>query len=259
MRRSSKTTLIVCAAAVLVAAVCIFVWLQLQKKRVLPVPILVYHNLGQYDQEGWIAPASFKAHIGYLHENGYKSVLPSDLAANRAWGKPLPRKPVIITLDDGYLNALIDGEPVLRKHGFRGIIYVDPSLIGDSIGTRREHNGSICLIWPEISSMLERRTITFGLQGGSTNVAQLTGELEQHLAAFEQHTGFRPTSFLFPDGKGDGQFVPALQQTGFRTAVTDSDATAFSGPDAELFSLPRLHVSPEREDLIRRLRSAALY
>ena len=64
--------------------------------------ILMYHNFVEGDGEGcddWSLPVSrFREDLQWLSDHGYKTVLPSQLAA----GEPLPRRAVMITFDDGY-------------------------------------------------------------------------------------------------------------------------------------------------------------
>ncbi len=45
-------------------------------------------------------------------------------------GGPLPRKPVVISFDDGYLSHYTHAKPVLRKLGWPGVLFLEIKSIG---------------------------------------------------------------------------------------------------------------------------------
>ena len=88
------------------------------------VPILLYHSVlsdsaraGDYV----VSPAVFRADMDYLRSHGYTAVFLSQLYAYETAGTPLPEKPVVITLDDGYLNNLTNVLPILRETDMRAV------------------------------------------------------------------------------------------------------------------------------------------
>ena len=144
------------------AAVCAL-WLRAGQRATRPVPVLMYHAVGDTADSPWCVPVdTFRSQIASLRELGYATILPSDLAARRKWGKPLPRKPVVITFDDGYLCNLSIIEPILKENGFRAVIFLITALVSETDAGRREYEGKKCLAWPEVSAMQKRGTFVFG-------------------------------------------------------------------------------------------------
>lgn len=70
------------------------------------------------------APDAFRRVLGYLHRHYGIITLDDHLS-----GKPLPAKPVVVTLDDGHIgnHALI---PVLREFAVRPVVFVCAGLVG---------------------------------------------------------------------------------------------------------------------------------
>jgi len=221
-------------------------WLRAERNRARPVPILMYHKLGVADSKWSVAPDDFEAHLAFLREAGYCSILPRDLAANRRWGKPLPRRPVILTFDDGYLSAMTIAEPLLRKYGFRAVCYLITSLVAERPEERRQYEQADVLTWPEVKQMLERGTVVFG---GHTrhhvNLAASSNpypEIRACLNDIRDATGFRPDAFCYPFGQFRDATVPAVERAHFTTAVTCEDIVDRTGPDLDLYRLPRVSV-----------------
>src|SRR3989344_7467110 len=68
------------------------------------VPIMMYHNVNYSKQlTGYNAnPQNFEKHMQFLKQHGYKVISLEQLVNIIKEKKPLPRKSVVITFDDGY-------------------------------------------------------------------------------------------------------------------------------------------------------------
>lgn len=77
-----------------------------------------------------VSPEQFEAQIRALSEAGYTGVSFDELQAYVLRGEPLPKKPVVITFDDGYLSNYTLAYPILQKYGMKATIF----SIGVSFG-----------------------------------------------------------------------------------------------------------------------------
>ena len=66
------------------------------------VPILSYHRFGPGGGKMVISPASFAAQLDWLARNDYRVIPLSQLVGYLAGKEMLPRRAVVITIDDGY-------------------------------------------------------------------------------------------------------------------------------------------------------------
>ena len=222
-------------------------YLQWERMRIFPVPILMYHRIGDgHDSPWWVTPSDFETHLRFLRESGYRSILPSDLAAHARWGKPLPPKPVILTFDDGFLNNLTTAEPLLQRYGFRAVVYLITAQIAERPEDRRTFEETACLTWPEIAAMRRRGTFAFG--GHTHDHVNLAAEsdpmpqIRECYRQMKQHLGRRPDSFCYPYGQSNAAAVEAVRRRGFTTGMLCQDSVAMAGPAMKRLELPRVSV-----------------
>jgi peptidoglycan/xylan/chitin deacetylase (PgdA/CDA1 family) len=90
------------------------------------LPILMYHHLleqgpcNPYE----LTTEQFRAHMVWLRDNGFTPLVPSDLPRILAGELPMPRRPVLITFDDGYESNYKLATPILRETHMRAAVAV---------------------------------------------------------------------------------------------------------------------------------------
>jgi peptidoglycan/xylan/chitin deacetylase (PgdA/CDA1 family) len=181
-----------------------------------------------------------------LHEQGYQSIIPDDLAAHLRYGKPLPEKPIIITFDDGYLDSVTVAEPILARYGFRAIVYLITGKISDTTQTRAEYEGAPCLTWPEVQAAEARGTLVFGSHTHAhANLAALTRPHDELLLSRDRvrdHTKSKCDGLCYPYGQYRSNTVTVAREAGYTTAVTCREGIARIDADTDLLQLPRVSV-----------------
>lgn len=236
------------ALPALLAAAAAGLWLlQQERSRTLTVPVLMYHKIDSVPDSIWfVGPADFEAQLQFLREAGYRSVLPDELAANRKWGNPLPRRPVMLTFDDGYRNNLTQAEPLLRKYGFRGIVYLTTARIAETPDRRVTAEGAEYLTWGEVKEMHERGTLAFGAHGHThANLAAAQDpwpDVRECYRQIKHHLKARPDSFCYPGGQVSDRAVAAVRRSGFTTAMVCEDRVARIDLGDDLLGIPRVSV-----------------
>ena len=84
-----------------------------------PVPILLYHAITA-DPPAWIAefavtPAVFRAHLDAVVASGRQPLTVSQYIDGRSGVIPLPPRPVLITVDDGFADFAGNALPALTE------------------------------------------------------------------------------------------------------------------------------------------------
>jgi peptidoglycan/xylan/chitin deacetylase (PgdA/CDA1 family)/uncharacterized protein YraI len=87
------------------------------------VAVLMYHDIGDYIDRYRVAPWQLEEQLIWLRDNGYTSITPRDLIANIDYGAPLPAKPVILSVDDGWGSVRIFRD-LLAAYGFKGTYFL---------------------------------------------------------------------------------------------------------------------------------------
>lgn len=192
--------------------------------RRIRVPILMYHYISELPEDAddirvglTVSPSLFRAHMNYLHEQGYTTISLYDLDNALLQGTPLPPKPVILTFDDGYLDHYTNVFPVLREYGFTGTFFIITGLA--------DQKAQGYMTWDQIRTMaaagmnMESHTKTHAdLRDRDYDflVYELLGSLES-LAAINGHQSHM---FAYPVGRYDDATLSVLGQLPVWRAVT---------------------------------------
>ncbi len=97
-----------------------------QREESVKLPIVMYHHISENKSllnKYVITPEEFESDVKYLKENGYTSVLPSQIIDG-----DIPEKPVMITFDDGFLSTYKYALPILEKYSMTGVCGIIGSL-----------------------------------------------------------------------------------------------------------------------------------
>lgn len=228
------------------------------------VPILMYHSVESdpaRSNDYVITPTLFRADMEYLRDHGYTTVFISDLYAYETAGTPLPEKPVVITLDDGYLNGLTAVLPILQDTGMKAVI----SIVGE-YSQRYTENGDrssdyAYLTWDDIRALHDSGAVeignhswgmhTIGVRRGAVKMAgesssdyqqALTKDLSRLQTTLTQNSGVTPTVFAYPYGFYCNESLPVLKKLGFTAAITcEKKLNSLTGDADELYHLGRFN------------------
>lgn len=228
------------------------------------VPILMYHSVSDnlfgkshpYYQIN-TSPQIFAQQMRYLHDHGYRTILPEDLAEGTQPVNP-QEKLVSITFDDGYRDFYPNAFPILRRYGFTAVIYLATSRIRN---TSEVYEGAEYLCWDEVREMQAA-----GIQFGSHTVThpdmrsltpdQIDYELGSSKEKIESELGVAVSSFAYPYAfpEEDTGFVryfrDMLVTHGYTSQVTTILGTATERSDP--FYLPRIPANTWDDPLLFR-------
>lgn len=92
------------------------------------IPIFVYHGviprIEQASDDLNVTSEVFRSQLKMLKENGYETIDTLDLLQYVTSGVDnLPAKPVMITFDDGRIDTIKGGDPILREFGFKAVLF----------------------------------------------------------------------------------------------------------------------------------------
>ena len=95
------------------------------------IPVLMYHMITPTEIETrhkiFVTTQRFDQQLKAYKNWGYQSLQFKDLedftSGKRDWSQ-FPRRPLMITFDDGYTNNLTEALPVLKKYGMKAVIYL---------------------------------------------------------------------------------------------------------------------------------------
>jgi hypothetical protein len=190
-----------------------------------PVPILEYHVLGaapagaQYP-ELFVGRDDFRRQMEWLARHGFEAVT-LDLVQD-AWyrGGTLPRKPVVISFDDGYRPQFTFALPTLRKHGWAGVLNLKAE--GSDL-YRSNVEAMIAAGWELASHTIDHSDLTM------LDAAGLKRELAESRQILHDEYGVPVRSFCYPAGRFDARAIAAAEAAGYEGATTEIPGYARRG------------------------------
>ena len=97
------------------------------KAETAEVPIIMYHKIStnnRYIGKHGITPEALESDLKYLQENGYQTVVMADIISFVQKGKNLPKKPIVLTFDDGNNSDYHYLYPLLQKYDMKAVVSV---------------------------------------------------------------------------------------------------------------------------------------
>jgi peptidoglycan/xylan/chitin deacetylase (PgdA/CDA1 family) len=182
-----------------------------------PVPILVYHALGEAppseEYPGLYVPeAEFEDEMAWLHSNGYEAVTLDQVESAWYHGGTLPAKPIVITFDNGYPEQVTFAPKVLSRYGWPGVLFE----------ITEEHLRPF-----EIRPVIELGWEVDSHSATHPDLTELSGqELEYQVAASRRYLrrkfGVPSDNFCYPSSEYDAATIAAVKQAGYVGAVTEN-------------------------------------
>ena len=184
------------------------------------VPILIYHDIESVSRSRFAITAElFEKQLQYLKENGYVGITPDRLLRFLRYEEPLPKKAVMITIDDGYKSAKTIAAPLLQKYGYPAIFFIYTDFIG---------GGRNALTWNEVR---ELKAMGFDVQahskthnnlavppaneGPAERTARLDAEIVAMKQLMEQRIGAPVMYYAYPYGGYDPEVVAKVKSAGY--------------------------------------------
>lgn len=186
------------------------------------LPILMYHHVE--DQKTAtenkranlnVPPELFDEHMEYLKNKEYSPIWPVDLINFFDQGTPLPKKPVMITFDDGYEDNGSQAYPVLKKHNIKASIFLATGLM-DNPGY---------LLWRTVDEMKNSSLIYFGNHTWShSNMGKGYDTDKREINTAENQLNEKGLNgmkvFAYPYGAESAAATKVLTEMGFKLALT---------------------------------------
>ncbi|HEY8269457.1 MAG TPA: polysaccharide deacetylase family protein, partial [Pseudobdellovibrionaceae bacterium] len=95
------------------------------------IPILMYHKVPEQKLESrhriFVSKDIFESHLQFFKNHGFTTLTFQDLEEYRSGAKSFesfPRKPLILTFDDGYVDNLTNAAPLLKKYQMKAVIFL---------------------------------------------------------------------------------------------------------------------------------------
>ncbi|HLJ01957.1 MAG TPA: polysaccharide deacetylase family protein [Solirubrobacteraceae bacterium] len=207
--------------------------------RSVTVPVLTYHRVhtlpavGQLDLI--VDPGTFAAELQALHDGGYHTIHQWQLFDALYKGAPLPPKPVIISVDDGYVDDVRTILPDLERWHMVATFFVitgrtsEPGFL--NAGQIRQLDRAGMDVGDHTAHHVDLRLLT---------ASELQAETAGSRQALQAILGHPVYYFAYPFGAYNSTVEAEIRAAGFSMAYTTAAGTTES--TSAPLTMPRIHV-----------------
>jgi peptidoglycan/xylan/chitin deacetylase (PgdA/CDA1 family) len=184
-----------------------------------------------------VSPEDFRREMRWLKRHRYHTITQRSLFSALMCGSHLPRKPIVVSFDDGYRDVYRYAAPVIERFGMRAISYV--------ITERISGDDPSFLTWKQVRSFEKRgveidsHTVSHASLTSLSDSAALA-ELTRSRKKLERKLDHRVPWLAYPYGDYDAHVESLARQARYKLAVTTDWGTLQSAKRP--FALKRLRV-----------------
>jgi peptidoglycan/xylan/chitin deacetylase (PgdA/CDA1 family)/glycosyltransferase involved in cell wall biosynthesis len=222
-----------------------------RKRGISEIPILMYHRVTDGAPAGtrhgiYVTTREFDAQLHALQRKGCTTLTVRDLRAIVLGERIIPRRPVLLTFDDGYEDNYLHAFPLLKRYGMNATIFIlgDPS-IRSNVWDRSGGEPVARLMSDEQC----RDMISYGIDFGAHTLhhTKLTDvgaddariEIESSKRMIEDRLQYDIHSIAYPYGAVNESIKAMTKKAGYTFGIaTDSGTKDFWSDPFELRRIP---------------------
>ena len=218
------------------------------------MPVLMYHKIPDAPivtkHQIFVTKENFAQHLAYFKSRGLSPITFQDYQDFASGRRPLgefPRRPIVLTFDDGYTDNYTNLLPLMQQYGYRGVLY----LLGDFAVRHNQWDLAEDPTEPRAEIMSEAQKQAFVAAGweigahtlthprlASLPAAETAHELAASKAELERRLGLNILSFAYPYGDLSPETKRLAAEAGFTYAVaTDSGGMHLEDDRMQIFRI----------------------
>lgn len=214
------------------------------------IPTLMYHKTKDQventedDQSMSVSTANFEAQLKALLEAGYTPINFKQLKDYLEGKAGLPKKPILITADDGYLCNYTKAYPILKKYNAQATFFVTSLYVG--ITNENEHFSWEQAKEMEASGLIDIQSHTHGhTLMNELDKINVSYEIQKSFGDIEKYLGKRDVKVLaYPQFLHTSKVKEWASECGVDLQVTNL-VSKYRPTATQKTDIKRIHVSNE--------------
>ncbi len=199
----------------------------------MKLTILMYHKVDELPVPqvrtpgNFVEPRLFAEQLDALAEWGYRTIDFGDWLAYRDGGRAIPKRPLILTFDDGYTCFDTRAWPALRARDMGAWVFLVAGQIGGTNAWDRDEQ-PFPLLGPERIHALQHEGVRFGSHGdlhvplARVPREQAAADLRRSREALGDLLGHAVDVVAYPFSNQNGVVRHLAHDAGYRCAVRGS-------------------------------------
>lgn len=214
------------------------------------IPTLMYHKIKdqventEEDQSMSVSTANFEAQLKALLEEGYTPINFKQLKDYLEGKAGLPKKPILITADDGYLCNYTKAYPILKKYNAQATFFVTSLYVG--MTNENEHFSWEQAKEMEASGLIDIQSHTHGhTLMNELDKTDVSYEIQKSFGDIEKYLGNRDVKVLaYPQFLHTSKVKEWASECGVDLQVTNL-VSKYRPTATQKTDIKRIHVSNE--------------
>ena len=253
-------------------------YVKIETKKQIKLPIILYHhietlaNINKNDKIAIglrVSPSIFEKQLQYIKDSGYTTITSYDLADYMDAKKELPKKPILLTFDDGYKDNYTEALPLLEKYKMKGdfaIITGGTNTNADYMTTENlkelvskghsiaSHTVNHCTTAIKINATTFQDSVVDKDEHGCTKFAtqeklttgQIKFEFQKSKEELEKTLGIKIKHIVYPYGFWNAQAVEIAKSVGYTFGTTVSPEVDENIDLERPFTMPRYRANGQQ-------------
>jgi peptidoglycan/xylan/chitin deacetylase (PgdA/CDA1 family) len=201
------------------------------------IPILLYHRVGPEIDDYTVSPARFESDMKMLSTKGYTCLSLQQIKQHlQDLSTPLPDNPIILTLDDGYLDNYTNVFPILQQYAMKASFYIITGMVGEA---------------DRLTASQIREMAAAGMNFGSHTVThrflanlaptEIKTELTKSKFDLEQLLGISVDFIAYPGGSYNTDTLKIAREAGYYGGFTTNYGLDMFNNPFEMKRIPIFH------------------
>lgn len=221
-----------------------------------PIPILMYHKIPDQDLESvhkiYVNKFNFEKHLKFFRFRKFQTLTFSELT--EFWNgkksfKDFPKRPLMLTFDDGYKDNLFNAQPLLKKFNMKATIFLlaDHTITDNTWDSNTREPSSAIMSFAE-KKKLDPNVFEIGSHGfhhlhlNQVSEEKAFEEMKSSKDQLEKDFEKPITAFAYPFGSSNLRLAELCEKAGYSFAV-NTDQGGIHTADNPFF-LFRVNIFP---------------
>ena len=202
------------------------------------IPILMYHSISDDDPNNnlLVPPSMFEEQMAWLEANEFTAMDLDEALDAMETGK-VPKRPVVITFDDGYSDNYTNAFPSLKNHGLKATFFVITDGVDDGYYMSSE-------------MLKEMQSDGMSIQNHTANHLELDklsredayDTIKRGQDFLRNNIGSDANYLCYPVGKYNSETIEIEKELGIKAATTTQGGISSIGDG--LYQLKRVRIYP---------------
>lgn len=218
------------------------------------IPILMYHRIADVPGDRNALPLNkFCEQMDYLNNNRFTTITMEMLYDFYANGKKLPKKSVLLTFDDGYMDNFTAALPILKERNMTAAVFPISNWIGkENKWEDFNKEQTVTMDWNQLKAWqdagMEIASHTSNHPFlGHTPIEQTKLELTESKEQLEKNLQCKIDFLCYPYGSFNVHTCDVAKAAGYKGAFAIFDRVPLW--HINLFALPRIPI-PSRQSML---------